>query len=242
MVAFVRAPRTPMVFLDYGDGGFALAPVIVPLSVVDDWALLADGSIAIVRGRDYRIDRVALDGSPLTSALLPFSPVRLTAEQKATIIDSTKTTLAALRAAANTGGLDPPWRLHRDSIPMSRMSRITIVLPDAARDPTMLAVRRARELPPLVLGTVDDLPDYIPPFRPGSVRADLDGNVWIRTLLMMQGGVVYDVVRARDSHVTRVVSPPGQTIVGFGPRGTVYLTSGEPGAMRLERARIEFER
>jgi hypothetical protein len=241
-VTFVRAPRTRMVVLDFGDGHFGWAPVLVPMNVADDWALLSDGTVAIVRGSDYRIDRIALDGSRLSSALLPFAPRRLSPAQKAAMIDSMRAALAALRAAnAPAGALDPPWRIETEPVDMARIRRLTIVLPNAAGDPAFLAARRGRELPPLVIGGPEDVPDVVPPFRPGTVRVDTDGQLWIPTLQVVDGGTVYNVVRTADMHLTRVLVPPGRTVVGFGA-GTVYLASVEAGAMRLERARNELVR
>jgi hypothetical protein len=74
------------------------------------------------------------------------------------------------------------------------------------------------------------------------MRADADGNLWIRTMQAVEGDVVYDVVRVADMRVTRVLVPRGRTVVGFGAGGRVYVASGEPGAMQLERVRVEFER
>jgi len=242
-VALLRTPRIRLVVLDYGEGRYASAPVLVPLHVADDWARLDDGTLAIVRGADYRVDRITLDGAQLTSALLPFLAQPLTAARKTAMLDSMRAALAALRAAhAPAGALDPPWRIVTGTVDHTQIRAMTIVLPNAARDPAFMAARRARELSPLVIGTPEDLPDFVPPFRPGSVRADGEGHLWIPTLQVVDGSVVYDVVRAADMRLTHVLVPAGQTIVGFGAGGAVYLASGEPGAMRLERARIPFER
>ena len=44
--------------------------------------------------------------------------------------------------------------------------------------------------------SASDLPDYRPPFTSGAVRADADGNLWIRTIppKPTPGGAVYDIV------------------------------------------------
>ena len=55
---------------------------INPMPIVDDWAVLSDGSIAIVRGQDYHVDFLNADG---TIAIGDQDPVRLAA------LDATKT-------------------------------------------------------------------------------------------------------------------------------------------------------
>ena len=45
------------------DRGRGVATSIVnPMPVPDDWAVLADGTIAVVRGREYRVDFISNDG------------------------------------------------------------------------------------------------------------------------------------------------------------------------------------
>ena len=89
------------------------------MPLVDDWAVLSDGSVAIVRGRDYHIDWINADGSTTTSAKLPFDWQRLTDEDKAAVIDSAKKAFdaAAASAAANPGPgaarrRPPRWAAH----------------------------------------------------------------------------------------------------------------------------------
>ena len=85
-----------------------------------------------------------------------------------------------------------------------------------------------------------DLPDYKPAFFAGSVRADADGNFWIRTIptKAIPGGPVYDVVNNRGELIDRVQIPADRSIVGFGSSGLVYLTVRENNTTFLERARV----
>ena len=50
-----------------------------------------------------------------------------------------------------------------------------------------------------------ELPDYKPPFGTGAVRADADGNLWVRTIPAkpVAGGVVYDVVSRGGGELPR---------------------------------------
>jgi hypothetical protein len=88
-----------------------------------------------------------------------------------------------------------------------------------------------------------DLPDFRPPLVPGAagaVRADMEGNLWIRTVPTrpVPGGAVYDVVSAAGELVNRIQLPPGYTLVGFGRDRVVYLTMRDPSGLRLARVRL----
>jgi hypothetical protein len=52
--------KTPKVKFDVvrDDNGMRITSQTNPLPVIDDWAVLPDGSVAMVRGRDYHIDYV----------------------------------------------------------------------------------------------------------------------------------------------------------------------------------------
>ena len=85
-----------------------------------------------------------------------------------------------------------------------------------------------------------ELPDYKPAFFAGAVRADAQGNLWIRTIptKAIPGGPVYDVIDRNGALVERVQIPAGRTIVGFGPNGAVYLVAREGTNSYLEKASI----
>jgi hypothetical protein len=86
----------------------------------------------------------------------------------------------------------------------------------------------------------EDLPDYRPPFALNSVRADGDGNLWIRTNPMRPGatGVIYDVVDRRGELVDRIQLPAGHLLVGFGAGRIVYLSVRDATGLHLERVKL----
>jgi hypothetical protein len=87
--------------------------------------------------------------------------------------------------------------------------------------------------------TLSDIPDYRPAFTRGSVRADADGNLWIRTTTLVKGQPAYDIVNRRGELVERIQIPAFRAIVGFGP-GVVYMAVKDAaGVVHLERARIK---
>src|SRR6185503_18984716 len=69
----------------------------------DDWAVLHDGSVAVLRGSDYHIDWIRSDGSKSSSGKIPFAWRRLSDEDKVAFIDSAKTAMEKLRSSMNAG-------------------------------------------------------------------------------------------------------------------------------------------
>jgi len=85
--------------------------------------------------------------------------------------------------------------------------------------------------------SASDLPDYRPPFSNGAVRADADGNLWIRTIppKPIPGGAVYDIVSREGELVDRLQLPPGYSIAGFGAGKVVYLSMRDQTGIHLAR-------
>lgn len=95
---------------------------------------------------------------------------------------------------------------------------------------------------PVFVMRPDELPDYRPPLPSGgAVRADADGNLWIRTIQPkpVPGGPVYDIVSPDGELVSRLQTPPGYTIVGFGKGKIVYLSMRDPQGIHLARVRLK---
>ena len=82
---------------------------------------------------------------------------------------------------------------------------------------------------------------YQSSISPGSVRADLDNNLWIvpRTAVGAgTTGLLYDVVNRKGEIIERVSFPKGRVLAGFGPGGVVYLLNTDGKSSLLERASI----
>ena len=94
-------------------------------------------------------------------------------------------------------------------------------------------------LPPLPPPATADIPDYMPPFRVGAVKADRDNNIWVGTSITasVPGSVVYDVINAKGDLIDRIEIPKGYTIVGFGRGGVVYMTHRENAAPKIVMAK-----
>jgi hypothetical protein len=213
------------------DDGRLVSLEVTPdfLPRVDDWIVMPDGALAVVRGRDYHVDWLGRDGRWTSTPKMPFEWQHLDDAQKTIFIDSA---LAATRA-------------RRDSM----MAQL------AANPPVGAAGDGGRGggrgggggggpagPPPAMLDgrpTLSDIPDYRPAFTRGSVRADADGNLWIRTTTLVKGQPAYDIVNRRGELVERIQIPAFRAIVGFGP-GVVYMAVKDAaGVVHLERARIK---
>jgi hypothetical protein len=184
--------------------------VFDPTATADEWTMLADGTIAIVRAHDYHVDFVDPDGTRRSAPKLPFDWKRISDERKQFVIDSLKPMLDSARAQQAPRTVDTPEG------PRRVVMRVDVLAPEK-------------------------WPDYEPPIGPGSVRADLDNNLWVvpRTTAAAQGGgLLYDVINRNGEITERVQFPKGVALVGFGPNGTVYLIRVEGIIGFLERAKV----
>jgi len=241
-VTWFKTPKVNFSVVTAPDGGVRVTSVVNPLPQGDDWAMLSDGSIAIVRGRDYHVDWVGAQG--ITSApKIPFEWERMSDEQKVAFIDSAKVAMEKARASGQfaagfAGGF---VRTTVDNGPAGGPARDSAARGGAPRDgsPRQTTTTDApQQLPPLTLVAPNDLPDYKPAFTPGSTRADADGNLWIRTSHNVDGRPVYDVVNRKGDLVDRVQLPLNRQLAGFGPNGVVYLGVRDGRTAHLEKARL----
>jgi hypothetical protein len=86
-----------------------------------------------------------------------------------------------------------------------------------------------------------ELPDYRPPVAAGgAVRADADGNLWIRSIppRPIPGGPVYDIVSRKGELLSRLQLPPGYALLGFGKDRVVYLSMRDANGIHLARVRL----
>jgi hypothetical protein len=170
----------------------------------DDWALLSDGSLAVLRPGDYHIDWVYADGRKASTPKMPFDWRRLTDADKQAKIDSIKHIIDSVNA---TG------RIYYGIVSMS------------AGRPKLDTIRPTIEFVP-----PDRMLDYVPAIRIGALKPDRDNHLWIlptTTRSAVGGGLLYDVVNTQGELFERVQLPAGRTIAGFGRGGVIYLTFGD---------------
>ena len=238
-LAFTRIPKAKVDVQRDDNGRVSVNVQMNPLPTVDDWAVMSDGSVAIVRGRDYHVDFIRPDGKLESAPKIPFEWQRMTDEDKTAFIDSLKAARERM-AAANPGGATGSNMTITGAPPgggAGGEQRVTVMgAPPGG----------GAGGPPQMGGNTNfvsasELPDYKPAFFAGAARADADGNLWIRTIPTkgISGGPVYDVVNGQGQLVDRVQVPKDRTIIGFGPGGIVYLAAREGNTTKLEKARAK---
>ncbi len=220
-----------------------------PLRTLDDWAVLSDGSLALVRGHDYHVDWVRSSGAAESTPKMPFDWKRLSDDDKHRIIDSTRAQMdiaiangtivdnldqvEVMRRSPGAGGPPPGGDAPQRGRGGSGGGR------SAGSGAGPLAGMRL--LPPEVIAA-DKIADYYPPLRSGAAMPDRDGNLWLLPTTSTQsrrGELVYDVVNSKGELFQRVRVPLGRLIVGFGKGGVVYMTSGDRTAgFVLERSKL----
>ena len=237
--------RIPKVKLDIqqSEGRFSATTIVNPLPTVDDFAVLPDGTLAMVRGSDYHVDFYAPDGTKTSAPKVAFDWQRLTDDDKVAFIDSVKAARARVDSAAPTraGGATAVGPTVGGGGP-----NITIIGgPDGgARGGGgrggAAGVLGGRGGPRVTFVSPSDLPDYKPAFFAGSTKVDAQGNLWVRTIptKKVEGGAVYDVIDRKGALVDRVQVPVNTSIAGFGTDGSVYLTLQNNNAVYLEKAKL----
>jgi hypothetical protein len=195
-VAYIRIPKTSFATTTTPDGGTRLTARINPLPQGDDWALTKDGSIAIVRVLDYRVDYVKEDGTRDLTPKLPFDWKRLTETEKQTLVDSMKGIAARITEQMSTQMQGGNFRAVFEPVPP------------------------------------EDLPDYYPPIRQNTSRADADGNLWLLPTTSAQQNVLAMAAQALAGQgggrggFPGAGGPPAGADAGRGGRGGAAGAAG----------------
>jgi hypothetical protein len=265
-VTFFKTPKFNLNITRSPDGGIRVASITNPLPQGDDWALLSDGTIALVRGKDYHVDWLNPDGTITSSPKIPFQWERLTDEAKVALIDSARVAIEKARASgqfARDGGRQvvdrdaaesgaTGGRRDRQGADAQRAGSAPAPAPNAppgtmtvtaGGNTTVTTVGPGGsafggQLPPLTMVSPSELPDYKPAFAPGSTRADAEGNLWVRTSQNLDARPVYDVISRKGELVDRVQLPANRILVGFGSGGIAYLAVRDGVTVHLEKARV----
>lgn len=235
-VGYIKTPKIKMDMTRDDNGNVRMASMINPLPTVDDWAMTPDGAIAFIRGSDYHVDWINPDGTKASSPKIPFDWQRLTDEDKVAFIDS-------LKAARERQGANAPTASTPNATPApgggGGAPQIMVFggPGGGGGGPTRGGQPQFQQnfIP------ASDLPDYKPPFFALSTRADLDGNLWVRTIptSAVAGGPVYDVINRNGALVDRVQIPTGRTIIAFGSGGAVYLVNRDAATVTIEHASVK---
>ncbi|MBI3791746.1 MAG: hypothetical protein HY275_12835, partial [Gemmatimonadetes bacterium] len=244
-VTFIRTPKVNLSISRDDNGRVSVNTKINPMQMVDDWAVMPDGRVAVIRGREYKVEFYGDGSTPEATTKLAFAWRQMTDSLKQAFLDSTKAfmekqreaQLARMKAGGNPMMAMPEGGGPGGGGPMVVMRFDGGGPPGGGGDgPRPNPNVQNVQLPPINFVEPSELPDYAPPFNAGSAKADFEGNLWIRTSNVVEGGSVYDVVNGKGELVDRVQMPPGRVIAGFGPGGAVYMGVRDGAVAKLEKA------
>jgi len=204
--AFMKVQATKLVYVRT-DAGMQISPVINPVQTVDDWDLLPDGTIAILRA-DYHVDFIDGDGRRRSGPKIPFDWQRLTDSAKSALIDSARSIGQRGRARGERGATAANSPGRRTPAP------VRVVTPSELPD----------YRPAFAAGAVHADPEGRLWVRTTSQDTTAHGPE-------------YDVIDNTGKLVDRVAVPGGTTIIGFGAGGIVYLGVRDRAGVHLVRAR-----
>ena len=88
-IAMLKAPRIRQAVTRRVNGGSGRA-AFNPIPSSDDWTVLNDGTLAVIRVSDYHVDWIRPDGRMTSSPAIPTPSARLTDSMKVAIIDSVR--------------------------------------------------------------------------------------------------------------------------------------------------------
>jgi len=255
-LAWVKVPKIKMDVQRDDNGRVSMTAIANPLPTVDEFTVLSDGSVAFLRGRDYHVEWIRPDGTRETTPKIPFEWRRLSDEDKVAFLDSVKAARERMAEQARARHPQPAdtGARHGQAADTSRRAQNRDMLMGGGGPGGMPGQVRVQIGGPggggAMMGTgggaalnlvpASDLPDYQPVFFSGAVRADADGNLWVRTIptKSLPGGPVYHVINAAGQLVDRIQVPKDRSIVGFGAGGVVYLAATQGETTTLERARV----
>ena len=102
-VAYIKV-AAPRINVYENEGRRMVGLTVNPMPEVDDWAVLPDGNIAILR-RDYHVDYIDADGKRTAGPKIPFDWQRLTDSAKSAVVDSVRALMESGGPAAGLQGL-----------------------------------------------------------------------------------------------------------------------------------------
>lgn len=251
-VAFFKVPR-PSMQVTQTEGRVMMTSKVNPIPLVDDWAALPNGDVAVVRGQDYHVDFYRADGRVTKGPKIPFTWRRLTDDDKVAFLDSVKAARARMPvpppgqgAPQVTAFAGPPGAAPPPGLPPGG-GQMMVFMGGPGGGPPPEGLRAGggagpqMAAPQVTFVEPNELPDYLPPFAANSTRADPQGRLWIRLSLPTPAGTgpLYDVIDGEGQLVDHVQLPAGRLLAGFMSDGTVLLQARtDSGAVRIERVRL----
>ena len=212
-VAFIHTPAATITTSGGGNGQnvSVRAGGGNPFAATDDWAVLPDGRVAVLRVKDYHVDWYLPNGQKASGPAIAYEKIKVTDEDKKQYRE---------RAASGAAGT---------AIVMSQR-----VGPGGTSSSASVGAPTNIQLP-----EPTDWPDVKPPFTSNAAVGAPNGQMWVlRTRSAKDKIPTYDVFDASGKVVSRVALPANTRLLGFGI-GTVYLArSDEDDLQYLQRYRL----
>lgn len=174
----------------------------------DDWAVGADGRVAIVRSTDYSIEWREADGERVRGPATKYPTVRVGRAEKESWLEEFFTEKVSVRTQRTADG--------RRSMQLSR------------------GTSRGGESDIESF----EWPNTMPPFRAGRTVVAPDGNVWVERYVSADARPIIDVFDPRGEKVTEIELPLGRRVVSFGANHVYLVRKDEVDLRWLERYRV----
>ena len=262
-VAYVKVPKNETQMTRGEDGSTKISIKINPLPQADDWALLNDGTVAIMRVLDFHVDYYRPDGSQLSSDKLPFDWKRITDDDKAKLVDSLQTLAKAAseRAGGSGGG---GFRMSFEPVAAEKLpdyyppikAGTTLadfdgnlwVLPATSNLSAQLAAQfmggmggmGGRGGPPAA-GAPAGAAGAAGARGAGRAAGDTTRGAFpaaamgMMAAMMNQPPLVYDIISPAGKMIERVKLPAGRQLLGFGPNGAIFLGARDGRQILVEK-------
>ena len=208
-VTFVHTPLTQIRTSQGGTNVSVRAGGGNPFVAVDDWAVLPDGRVAVIRVKDYHVDWYAPNGQRSSGPAIAYEKLKVTDDDK-----------RAFRERRTSG------------------SGMTMVVTQQV-GPGGTSTNAGPAPTNVQLPEPTDWPELKPPFTTGAAAAAPNGQLWVlRTRPAKDKVPTYDVFDAGGRVIGRVALPVDTRLVGFG-NGTVYLARSDADDLQyLQRYRL----
>jgi hypothetical protein len=173
--------------------GLKISGTMPAFPTVDDWGVLPDGRIVIVRGKDYHVDLATTATNVVSTPAIVFERLKVTEVDKEKLREATRKS----RELANKAIADAMSSVPKSQAPV-KMPTMTIEEPSA-------------------------WPAEKPAFGQGAVTIAPNGRVWVRRHRAAEDSLpLYDVLDLKGRVESRVAFPFKGRVVGFG-RGWMYV-------------------
>jgi len=174
----------------------------------DDWAVGADGRVAIVRSADYSIEWRDATGELVRGPATEYPPVQVGRAEKESWLEEFFNEKVSVRTQRTADG--------RRSMQLSRGT-------SGGARPDVESY---------------EWPKTMPPFRAGRTIVSSDGSVWVERYVSAGAQPIIDVFDTRGQKRAEIQLPPGRRVISFGTNHVYLVRKDDVDLQWLERYRV----